>query len=165
MKCIACGNEVSGSSCLYCQFPVYEIVGDNVDESVAQINALAKTHRENYLNNLQLGVLTYKWKAENGKIVEDSQIPEYFADGQILKNGEVWFSGKFARIPNEDTLKVKMAIKTNTRIRTLSVDIPNLMEPELQEIGFRLEDMLHVRMLLKNDSHCSESEPLSVAIG
>lgn len=165
MNCIVCGREVSSSKCAHCQFPVYEIVGDNVEESAAQINAYAKIHRENYLNDLLIGIVTYKWKEENGKFVEESHIPLYFAKGCDLKKGEVWCSENFARIPDLAVLTVTLAIKKGDLLSQVDVQISNLMEQELQKIGIRLDDMLQVRILLKNDSGLSESQPISVAIG
>lgn len=165
MKCVACGKEVSGSNCTHCNFPVYEIVGDNVDESVAQIDEFAKLHRENYLNDVQVGVVAHKWQDIGGKIVEEYCAPMYFASGSDLKNGEVWSTESFARIPDIDVLTVKIAVKKGDLVVQADVQIPNLKEPELQKIGVRLEDKLQVRMLLKNDSGHLESQLISIAIG
>ena len=165
MKCIACGNEAGGSSCPCCRFPVYEIVGDSVDESKAQIEAFAKIHRDNYLNDVSLGIVAYEWKDDNGKIVEKSHTRVFFADGRALKTDEVWLQEDFARLPDADKLTVKVVIKKGTAVAEQDVQIQNLTEREFQKIGFRLEEELHVRMLLKNDSSRTESAPISVAIG
>ena len=138
MKCASCGREVSGSSCPYCHFPVYEILGDNMEEAGAQIDALAKIHRSNYLDDMEIGVVLYKWKESAGNIVEDQSAPVYFAK-VVIKKG--------ACQGHED------------------VEIRNLREAAFQRIGFRLEEALHVRLLLKNSYGLTESEPIAIAVG
>lgn len=165
MKCASCGREVSGSSCPYCHFPVYEILGDSMEEAEAQINALAKIHRSNYLDDMEIGVVLYRWKEADGNIVEDHSAPAYFAKGKDLKNGEVWYPETLARIPDVQKLTVRVMIKKGACLGHEDVEIRNLKEAALQRIGFRLEDALHVRLLLKNSYGRAESEPISVAIG
>lgn len=165
MNCVSCGKEVSGSSCPYCHFPVYEIVGDDTAEAGAQINALADVHRSNYLNGMEIGIIIYRWKEVDGRIVDDHSAPVYFAKGEDLKNGEVWYPELIARIPNEQTLTVRVVIWKNARQDYKDANIRNLREADFQRIGFRLEGALHVRLLLKNSYGRAESEPISVAIG
>lgn len=165
MKCASCGREVSGSSCPYCHFPVYEILGDNMEEAGAQIDALAKIHRSNYLDDMEIGVVLYKWKESDGNIVEDQSAPVYFAKGKDLKNGEVWYSETLARIPDVQTLTVRVVIKKGACQGHEDVEIRNLREAAFQRIGFRLEEALHVRLLLKNSYGLTESEPIAIAVG
>ena len=78
MKCVACGKDHwEGDECPRCHFPVYEILGDDLDQSVAQIQAFAKEFQKEYLNDLQLGVVTYQWKDQNGLVKEASHAPVY----------------------------------------------------------------------------------------
>lgn len=165
MNCASCGREVSGSTCPYCHFPVYEILGDDTAEAGAQINALAKIHRSQYLNDMEIGIILYRWKEAGGKIVEDHSAPVYFATGKELENGEVWYPEALARIPDVQTLPVSVVIKKGACQDQKDIMIRNLKEASLQRIGFRLEEALHVRVLLKNSYGLAESEPLSVAIG
>lgn len=168
MKCLACGKEASGSVCKHCQFPVIEIVGNSaaeVDESIANIQAHAQRHREEYLEDLRIGVMTYKWKEAYGRLVEDFHVPVYFAKGSDLRNGEVWYPEQFAAIPNAQTMTVKMVIMKGASESETDVQLPNPAGQGLQKVGFRLDDQLQVRMLLKNESGQSESQPISVAIG
>lgn len=168
MKCLACGKENTGSACKYCRLPVIEIVGntpEEVDESVARIKAHAKHHCEEYLEDLRIGVMTYKWKESSGRLIEDFHVPVYFAKGSDLRNGEVWFPEQFAGIPNAKTMTVKMVIMKGSAETEVDVQLPNPAGQGLQTVGFRLEEQLQVRMLLKNESDRSESQPISIAVG
>lgn len=100
MKCVACGKDHwEGDECPRCHFPVYEILGDDLDQSVAQIQAFAKEFQKEYLNDLQLGVVIYQWKDQNGLVKEASHAPVYFAAGSILASGEFWYPQKLAPHP------------------------------------------------------------------
>lgn len=163
MKCVACGKDHwEGDECPRCHFPVYEILGDDLDQSVAQIQAFAKEFQKEYLNDLQLGVVTYQWKDQNGLVKEASHAPVYFAAGSILASGEFWYPQKLARIPDQEYLPVTLAFKKGSTEWQVPTQVPNLKQAELQQVGFRLEDELQVRLLLKNDSAQTESEPVSV---
>ena len=163
MRCVACGNDHwEGAECPRCHFPVYEMLGEDLDQSLAQIRAFAEEYRKEYLNDLQLGVVTYQWQDVDGIIREKSHTPIYFAAGSILSSGEFWYQQKLARIPDQDTIPVTLALKKGKQEWQIPVQVPNLKQAELQQVGFRLEDELHVRILLKNDSARTESEPVSV---
>ena len=60
------------------------------------------------------------------------------------------------------SLPVTLAFKKGSTEWQVPTQIPNLKQAELQQVGFRLEDELQVRLLLKNDSAQTESEPVSV---
>ncbi len=93
---------------------------------------------------------------------EASHAPVYFAAGSILASGEFWYPQKLARIPDQEFLPVTLAFKKGSTEWQVPTQVPNLKQAELQQVGFRLEDELQVRLLLKNDSAQTESEPVSV---
>ena len=106
--------------------------------------------------------MIYQWKDQNGLVKEASHAPVYFAAGSILASGEFWYPQKLARIPDQEFLPVTLAFKKGNTEWQVPIQVPNLKQAELQQVGFRLEDELQVRLLLKNDSAQTESEPVSV---
>ena len=165
MKCIACDRDFTGSSCPHCGFPVYELVGDDLDASTAQILELAKNHRKEYLKDIEVGVVAYSWKDENGLIVEDQHFTRYFASGEALSQGEVWLPDPLARIPDETVIPIQVAIKKGGTERLVNVSLPNLLEAELQQVGVQLVDGLKIKLLLRNPINKKESDEISLTAG
>ena len=160
MSCVCCGRQFTESGeCPFCKFPVYEIVGDDASRSEKQISGFADLHRAEYLKDLEIGVIVYDWKDQDGVVVEDHHFGDsLMADVQYLPD-------KLARIPDLKTVPVQIVIKKGNVEKVFKVELPNLMEAELQQIGVSLEPLLNITILLKNDSNQSSSKPVSIAIG
>ena len=162
MKCMVCGETIEGEICPFCGFPVYEIVGDNLEESVAQIRKLASEYRSGYLHDIKAGIVIHEWKEKNGEIAEKKRTEVMFADGSELEKGEVWLSQELARIPDEKSIQAEVVISKGGKKQVHKVEISNLLEKELQMIGFQLKEPLHLCLMLKNKSNSSISKPISL---
>ena len=169
MKCLACGREFDGSTgrpCPSCGFPVYEILGSDLEGSLEQIRQRAKLHLEEYIRAVRIGLILYAWRDRDGILVRDSEPdPVFFAEGDDLRRGEVWYSRPLARDPEAETVTLTAAIRTAAEEWTVQVAVPNPQEPGLQQAGVRLEEGLTLRFLLKNQNGQTESGPVSLTAG
>ena len=166
MKCIACDHEFNEeASCPCCGFPVYEVIGADYEDGRKQVEELAKLHRSQYLRKLRFGFVTYRWKADGDKVVEAGHAASLYTNGEALEKGEAWFESDFARIPKKESIPVTLVVKKGDSNETITVQVPNLSDAELQQVGLCLDEKLHVRVLLKNRYNRTQSEPVSVAIG
>lgn len=67
-----------------------------------------------------------------------------------------------ARQPDGDRVDVRLVVEKAGQRRYLPVSVPNLKQPRLQQIGLRLCEKLHVRVLLCNGIQTVESQPVSL---
>lgn len=162
MKCFVCGHEHSAQECPRCAFPAIEIIGGPSSAAQKQLEILAQAHREEYLDAVALSVEVYYWQDQDGVLVEKSRQHLPIAQGRELLKGEQWLGQSFARIPEEKNLQVGLLIRRSGSETLHRVTLPNLPQPELQQLGIRLEDGLTVRLLLRNAQQQSQSEPISL---
>ncbi|MBE6931865.1 MAG: hypothetical protein E7464_00575 [Ruminococcaceae bacterium] len=162
MKCYVCGHEHSAQECPLCAFPAIEIIGGPSSAAQRQLEILAQAHREEYLASVALSVEVYYWKDQDGVLVEKSRQRLEMAQGSELVKGEKWLGQSFARIPEEANLQVGLIVRRNDQETLRRVQLPNLSQPELQQLGVRLDDGLQVRLLLRNSKQQSASEPISL---
>ena len=112
-------------------------------QSVAQIQAFAKEFQKEYLNDLQLGVVTYQWKDQNGLVKEASSMRRF-----ILRREVFWHpvssgirkSWPASRI--RSSFRLHWPLKKGSTEWQVPTQVPNLKQAELQQVGFRLEDEL-----------------------
>lgn len=67
-----------------------------------------------------------------------------------------------ARQPDGDRVDVRLVVEKAGQRRIIPVSVPNLKQPRLQQIGLRLCEKLHVRVLLRNGIQTVESQPVSL---
>ena len=153
MKCVVCGKEHSApSECPVCRFPVIRFPGDPV-EGMKAMKPQIDSYRAKFLETVDVSIVVYKWKDENGYIVEDSHSNLSFGSGTDLYGNQRWIPQKFARIPEEKSLTVEVLVKYGDTHLTQKHSIPNLMESELQECGASLDEDMNICFMLRNDSH------------
>lgn len=161
MKCVVCGKEYFDKVCPICHFPVIKFPGDPI-EGMRAMKPKIDAYREHFLSYVNVGIVTYTWKDEDGAIVLDKENELIFGTGTQLYKGVCWISQKFARIPDVKDLDVQLVVYNNGNRSVWKVSIPNLFETEFQEIGAALDEDLNIQLILKNDSGQTKSnkEPL-----
>lgn len=162
--CIVCGNtfdEMTESACPCCRFPVLTPLGDNADA----LNSFAGQYQEEYLADVRLGVMCTTWKASGSTLVPDQEECVLFADGPALAGSDVWCSRQLARCAEGDSVTVRLVIEKGGRRRIVETPVPNLPQPQLQQVGVRLCDALHVCVLLRNEAQTAASRPVSLVGG
>ena len=158
MKCFICGKDYDAVECPRCHCPNIHVMGDR-DAALAQLRPIILASRENFLSNVEVSLLIYHWKDQDGQIVPDRE--EYLRLGtaaELLKE-ERWLSNQFARIPDVETISVTISVAVSNSTHRLQISVPNLQQPELQRLGARLDDDMNLRLLLCNDSQ----QPVSSA--
>ena len=77
--------------------------------------------------------------------------------------GEIWLSEQFARIADVPELSVKVRIKSPDESREVKVTLPNLQQPELQQLGACIDQNCNLFLMLRNDSQApTKSAPVPV---
>ena len=151
MKCLVCGKEYDAAECPRCHFPNIQIMGDR-ETALAQLMPTILAFRKTFLEKVEVSLLIYRWKEGDGRIVPDCE--EYLPLGTAaaLQAQETWVCGEFARIPDLETISVTVSVTAPDGIHRLQISVPNLPEPQLQQIGARLDEELQLQLLLRNAS-------------
>lgn len=160
MRCMACYKEFPEGAevCPRCNFTVYDTIGD---DAMPALKTLAAKHREQFLKKIDLGVMIYTWKDQNGTIVLDQKKRLSFGSIDTLAGKTVWLSQKFARIPDTGSMTVDLSIeKQGTPARILPVAISLPQEQQLQQLGVAISDELMLTLMLKNDTTTKVSRPV-----
>ena len=159
MKCIVCGKEYEMDACPVCRFPKVEFPGDP-EKGLQAMKPAIDAYRDDFLGQVSIGIIAYQWKDDRGMIVMDRSERVQIGTGQELRGNTRWLAEKFARIPDAEKLQVGLSIQVNGKGEERSVGIPNLMEPELQELGAAVDDTLNIQLLLRNSSGSTQSEKI-----
>ena len=123
----------------------------------------ARQYRKDYLADMRFGVVCTTWKASGDKLVPDQEERVYFADGSAPAEQDVWCDRQLARCPDGGSVKVRLAVEKAGRSWVREVSVPNLTQPQLQQVGIRLcGDTLHARVLLRSGGQTTESQPVSL---
>lgn len=102
------------------------------------------------------------WKADGDTLTADREGCELFADGSAVQGADIWCDRQLARQPDGDRVDVRLVVEKAGQSRIIPVSVPNLKQPRLQQIGLRLCEKLHVRVLLRNGIQTVESQPVSL---
>lgn len=166
MKCMVCDTEFQHSEdgcCPNCGFySEYEILGEDIRRSKEQIRSMAAAHRALCLQSLRLGVLLHEWEAQGEEIREKQITERLFATGEALEQGPVWLEEPLARIPEAEKLTVEVVLRNGGSHRVAALQLPNLHQPLLQQVGFQFDGRGCARVLLKNPEASTQSEPFRV---
>lgn len=160
--CVVCGkkfDENASGACPYCRFPEITVLGGAEDEVIR----FARQYRKEYLADMRFGVVCTTWRASGDKLVPDREEYVYFADGSVPAGQDVWCGRQLARCPDSASVMVRLAVEKAGRRWVREVAVPNLTQPQLQQVGIRLcGDTLHAQVLLRSGSRTSESQPVSL---
>ena len=107
-------------------------------------------YREDFLRSVTVSLVLYRWKDQNGIIAADRQEQKLLGTGAALKQGEIWLEDKLARIPDQKTVSATICIALGQEQRTMTVSIPNLQKPELQQLGICMDSNYQLRLMLQN---------------
>ena len=157
MKCIVCGKEYEKTECPVCKFPKVEFPGDP-EKGLQAMRPAIEAYREDFLGKVSVGIIAYQWRDDNGAFAMDRKERVPIGTAKELRENTRWLAEKFARIPDEEELRVSLSVQVNDIDEERSVGIPNLMEPELQELGAAVDGDLNVQLLLRNSSGSTQSE-------
>lgn len=159
--CIVCGknfDENVNGACP-CQFPAIAVLGGAEDELIR----FARQYRKDYLTDMRFGVVCTTWKASGDRLVSDRNEYVYFADGSTPAEQDVWCDRQLARCPDGGSVDVRLAVEKAGHSWVREVAVPNLTQPQLQQVGIRLcGDTLHARVLLRSGGQTTESQPVSL---
>lgn len=164
MKCHVCNKEFDGNECPRCKFPKVLIVGDYAT-GIAKIQPEIDAYKESFNKGIEIGIVIYHWKDEDGTVVLDREEKLSFGRGDELLGKTVWLKQKFARIPDEKKLQLRVYVKTPDDEREETVSINNLFEAELQELGICTDADYNFSLLLRNETGTpvsSEAKPIIV---
>lgn len=164
MKCLVCGKNYEDNECPRCGFPDLQMpLGEDLEEARKKVQPMIDTYRKSFLQKVEVGVKIYHWKDENGTLAVDHEEKRAFGSGNDIYGKTVWLDQKFARIPEEKKLPVRVYIRCDGDEREEEMPLPNLQEAQLQEIGISMDQQLDFCMMLRNESGTpvySEKRPL-----
>ena len=150
MKCLVCSKEFEGAACPRCSFPVIAVPTETLNGENL-IAPLIERHRRSFMKSVHIGIVTYRWKEDNGSIALDREDRLLFCEDMALEGGEYWIEQKFARIPDVKTLLLTIFIDYGSEQSEVTIEMENLTGAALQEVGLRLTADLNWQLLLKND--------------
>ena len=159
MKCIVCGKDYEKDKCPVCNLPKIEFP-TNPEKGLQAMKPAIDAYRDDFLSQVSIGIIVYQWKDDNGALAMDRKERVPIGTAKELRDNTRWLAEKFARIPDEEKLQVSLSVQVNDIDEEQSVGIPNLMEPELQELGAVVDDALNIQLLLRNSSGSTQSEKI-----
>ena len=145
MKCVVCGKEHSLNACPVCAFPKIEVPNGGSVEKVLEMNKTAiQQHRNVFLDSMTVKLMVYHWEEESaGELVLACRENIPIGTGKQLYENTLWLDKKFARVPNSEKIKLRVLISAaNTEDQEIEIELPNLNEPELQELGASVSQKL-----------------------
>lgn len=156
MKCLVCGKEYEAAECPTCRFPNVQIMGDR-EQVMVNLKPTIDAYRTRFLQSVKVQILAYRWKDQNGTVVQDRVDTLTLGRGDVLLQEETWIPEKFARIAEKEEIPVTLRITAGEETRELVVAVPNLQKPELQQLGASIDNMCNLRLLLRNDTDAPTS--------
>ena len=163
MKCLVCGKVYEDNDCPRCKFPNIQIPLDGMEEKRKALQPTIDAYRKKFLPKIEVGVVIYHWKDDNGTLAVEREERRSFGTGDALYGKMVWLDQKFARVPEEKTLPIRTYIRMNGEEREEMLQLPNLQEAQLQEIGISMDEAFDLSLHLRNGEGtpvCSEKTPL-----
>lgn len=163
VTCLVCGKQYEKGDCPRCQFPDVQIPGMEREKAIIHLQPMIDACKKNFLETIRVEVVSYRWKDQDGTIVQDRQEKMLLGSGTALRQGEVWLPAKFARIADEKAISVKLSVTTREGTAEKTIRVPNLHKPELQQLGAKMDDSYRITLMLRNDTEkpvSSEATPL-----
>lgn len=154
MKCLVCGKVYNAAECPRCHFPDIQFMGDQ-KAALASLEPKITAYRNNFLGSVKVELVAYRWKAHDGKVVPDCEERIFLGTAADLQKGEIWLADKFARIADQKKISVTVCITEADRSRKVQVMVPNLQQPELQQVGACMDEDLNLRLMLRNETQRS----------
>lgn len=150
MKCLVCKKVFEGPACPRCSFPVIAVPAE-VTNGENAVTPLIARHRQSFLKSVHIGMKIYYWKEAHGSVVLDREEHLRFCPNRVLEPGEYWLDRKFARIPDEKQLSLTVIVEYGSETIEKTVEIANLEDAALQEVGLDLNEDYSWRLLVKNE--------------
>ena len=162
MKCIVCGKELTSpfQPCTGCGFVQPAVVGDAAGAQ-AFIASKAEKYKQELLEQLDFGIMIFRWKDDKGTLVLDTKERLSFGSGKDLLNRTLWLDQQFARLPDMNTMQLQLSVRRlGLDLATVSVSIPVPQGCHLQQVGLELRDNFTLQLKLKNPQEQTTSEPV-----
>ncbi|MCI7814394.1 MAG: hypothetical protein SO016_03535 [Lachnospiraceae bacterium] len=164
MKCMVCGQEVSGrSKCPNCGFPVYYTPGQENEEIKKKVEKLAEKYRRKKLDQFDISLYScsYEMKEEHLKVKNEEWIP--LITGMEMKPGtEKWLDRLFARQRLDKPVKLKLKMRWFGKEKEEEVEIKPPVIFDFWRVGVRMSDEGHVQILLGRQDCFECSGALSI---
>lgn len=155
-KCVVCSAGVRNGVCPVCGFAVVHFPG-SFEEGMKLIKPEVVATRMEFLSKVKVFLPIYFWKDQNGVIALDREEKVSLGSGTELYGKRVWLPQRFARLPNRSALSVTLSVTVEQKEYQKTISVPNRMESELQELGMEMVEAMQVKLLLRNQTGCSES--------
>lgn len=151
MKCAVCGREFAGSICPLCGFPVFSIPGD-AEEAARKRRKMTKEYRDRFLKQVDVSIEFYRGREESGTVAFSESESRRVGSASELLGQTVWLSEMFARIPGAEKITVSVTAVVGAQNIGKTIEIPNLTEPWLQQLGFELRDDMRLILRLRDEA-------------
>lgn len=157
-KCRVCGKEYIGNECPIDKFPVVVAM-----EETPGLAAAVANYRKNFFQKIQVGIISYSWKDSDGYLTLDQEHGHRVGNCNELMERVVWLNQQFARIPDVDSLELRIFVDREKNRTEKTAKVPNLKKPYLQEIGLSINEDLQVVLHLRNEAgEYSKSGPIEL---
>lgn len=151
MKCYVCGKQYEGNDCPRCRFPAVEIPNTTWEQGRQALTGTVAPFRTAFLNSIQVSLIAYHYRDENGVYVLDREEPISLGTGADLYGKELWLDQKFARL-EDPTIRIRLRLTVRDNSRDEQVELPNLKAAELQQVGIAMDETFNIHLKLRNTS-------------
>lgn len=156
MKCYVCGKQYEGNECPRCGFPAVEIPNTSWEQGRQALAATITPYRTQFLNEIEISLVMYQYRDENGVYVLDREEPISLGTGTALYGKEHWLDQEFARL-EDPTFPARLNLCVRGKTREEQVELQNLKAAELQNIGIAMDEEFNIRLMLRNTSETPTS--------
>lgn len=151
MKCYVCGKQYEGNECPRCGFPAVEIPNTSWDQGRQALSATITPYRTKFLSEIEISLVSYRYRDGNGVYVLDREEPVSFGTGTTLYGTEHWLDQEFARL-EDPSFSARLRLNVRGQTRDEQVELTNLKAAELQNIGISVDEEFNIRLMLRNAS-------------
>lgn len=152
MKCFVCHKEYQGQACPRCEFPNVQVPGASREKAMQDLAPAIHSYRKTFLESIRLDTVICYWKDDNGVIALDHEDVIPLGTGTELYGGEKWHPQKLARVKELTRIPVRLRIGVRDTYREVQVEVENLSQPQLQQLGVEMDEDFNIRLKLRNDA-------------
>ena len=152
MKCFVCEQEYEGQDCPRCHFPNVQVPGASREKAIRDLAPAINSFRSGFLQSILVEAVSYHWRDEQGQVVLDHEAMLPLGNGTKLYGQQIWLDQKFARVEELTRIPVRLRITVGGNVREAQVEVDNLKEPGLQQLGVSLGQDFQIQVMLRNDA-------------
>ena len=164
IKCVCCGNAISGQLCGYCGFMNIAALDE---EAADEIKKEADVYRREVIDKLSdFSVVSYEygWIEKDSKFDLISTKNVKIADGNDCVNGVFWSKDQFGQNleGNNTSQQIEISYKYDGKKKKFNCSLIPVQCDDFWHLGLEITKELKLMVYLGNSGKSAKSEPIEL---